>query len=110
MNAKQTAAAFAAAILLAAATLAPAGEASAFSRSSSASGPGGRSATNAATVTRTENGYARSAETTGPGGATASRQTSGSWDAASKTWSKSTAYFGPQGKTGTVERSSSFSK
>jgi len=109
MNARTIIAAFAA-ILLAAGSLALPGDAAAYSRSSSVTGPGGRSAANAATVSRTENGYARSAATTGPGGASASRQTSGSWDAASKTWKKSTTYAGPQGKTGTVERSSSFSK
>ena len=87
-----------------------AAEAQAFKRKSTVTGPGGRTATNEATTTRTPGGYTRSATTTGPGNQSVNRTSQGQWDPATKTWNNTTTYTGPQGNSADVNRSTTVTK
>ena len=51
-------------------------------------GPGGNTRERSDTLTRTEDGYTRNTIFTGPGGNSATRDVTGSWDAATGTWTK----------------------
>jgi hypothetical protein len=82
----------------------------AFKRHSTITGPGNRTVTNDATTTRTQGGYTRSATTTGPNNQSVNRSSQGQWDPATKTWSNTTTYTGPQGGAADVNRSTTFSK
>ncbi len=102
---------FAAVVLLAVGlVLGSLGDAQAFKRKSSVTGPGNKTVTNEATTTRTPGGYTRSGTTTGPGNKSVNRTSTGTWNPATKTWNNSTTYTGPQGKTGTVDKSTTISK
>ena len=84
--------------------------AQAFSRRSTLTGPGNRTVTNQATTTRTPGGYSRNATTTGPNNRSVNRASQGQWNPATKTWSNSTTYTGPNGGSADVNRSTTFGK
>jgi len=76
----------------------------AYERKSSVTGAGGKTASTDVTATKTADGYQRSATATGPGGKTASSQSSGTWDPATKTWTKDKSVTGPNGQTKSWEK------
>lgn len=76
-----------------------AGEALAFQRSVSRTGPNGHTASRSATTNRTDNGYTRNVTATGPQGNTATRSAQGQWDPGTQTWSRSATSTGPNGGT-----------
>lgn len=86
------------------------GDAYAYKRKSSVTGPGGKSATQDVTATKSGKGYNRSSTTTGPGGKSASTQSSGSYDSSTQTWTKDKSVTGPQGQTKSWEKSTTISK
>jgi hypothetical protein len=90
--------------------LAAPGDGQAFRRQSTATGPGNRTVTNEATTTRTPGGYSRSATTTGPNQRSVNRASQGQWNPATKTWSNTTTYTGPQGNSADVNRSTTVTK
>lgn len=59
-----------------------------WSRNATVTGVNGNSATSSSSATRTGSGYNRSTTITGPQGNSGTRNVSGSWDAVSKTWTK----------------------
>jgi|GEM_PF-1269792 len=60
-----------------------------WTKSVTAAGSTGQSASRNTTVTRTDTGYAKSTTVTGSQGNSATRSVTGQWDPATKTWSKS---------------------
>ena len=62
-----------------------------YTRDTTATGPNNKSASRSTSVARTENGYTKNTSATGPAGNTGTRSTEGHWDAASKTWTKTTS-------------------
>jgi len=70
-----------------------------WTKSATATGPAGRTATSARSATRTPDGYEKSTTVTGPQGNSATRNAQGSWDPATRTWSKSAATTGSGGQS-----------
>lgn len=86
------------------------GDALAYKRSSRVTGPGGRTATQDVNASRTATGYNRSSTTTGPRNRTMNTNTTGSWDASTKTWSKDKTVTGPGGQSQTIQKDTTISK
>jgi len=86
------------------------GDALAYKRSSKVSGPGGRSATQDVNASRTATGYNRSSTTTGPRNKSVNTNTTGNWDASTKTWSKDKTVTGPGGQSQTIQKDTTISK
>jgi len=111
MNALQATVRLAAAIAVALClTLTASVDAQAFRRQSAVTGPGNRTVTNEAAAARVPGGYARSATTTGPNNNSVNRSSQGQWNPATKTWSNTTTYTGPQGNSADVDRSTTIAK
>jgi hypothetical protein len=68
-------------------------------RTTTHTGPQGRTATRQHNRTITDNGFNSSTQVTGPNGKTASRQQTGAYDAATGTWTRNAASTGPNGKS-----------
>ena len=66
-------------------------------------GPAGNSATRNTTATATANGFESSSTVTGSNGKTASRSQTGTYDPATKTWTRSANSVGPNGKTASTD-------
>ncbi|GAB6038830.1 hypothetical protein JCM15519_33890 [Fundidesulfovibrio butyratiphilus] len=86
------------------------GDALAYKRSTRVTGPGGRSASQDVSASRTATGYNRSATSTGPRNRTVNTNTTGSWDASTKTWSKDKTVTGPGGQSQTIQKDTTISK
>jgi hypothetical protein len=110
MNATATAGRLAALVALIAGLVLPPAPSHAFRRNSAITGPGGNTVTNEATTTRTPGGYTRSATTTGPAQRSVNRTSKGQWNPATKTWTNTTTYTGPQGQSADVNRSTTVTK
>ncbi len=59
-----------------------------YNRNTTVTGVNGNSASSSSSAARTDSGYNRSTTVTGPQGNSGTRNVSGSWDAATKTWTK----------------------
>lgn len=79
-------------------------------RSSTVTGPNGNSATGNTFIAPTNNGYNAHTTVTGPGGQSVNRNSTGSWDPVTKTWTKSTTSTGPNQNSYSKSRSTTFSK
>jgi hypothetical protein len=64
-------------------------------------GPGGKQGTTHVEGAKTENGYTRQSTRTGPGGGVTTRNATGSYDPASKTWTHDATTTRPDGSTAT---------
>ena len=70
------------------------GEALAFQRTISRTGPNGQTASRNTTTSRIDHGYTRDVTVTGPQGNAATRAAQGQWDPATNTWTKSVTLTG----------------
>lgn len=85
------------------------GNAIAYERTSSVTA-GGKTASKTVNAAKTDEGYTRSATTTGPNDKAVTKQSSGSWDSSTKTWTKNKAVTGPKGQSKSWEKETSVSK
>ncbi len=79
-------------------------------RSSTVAGPNGYSATGQTIVHRTGNGYSSNTTMYGPNGNSVNRSSTGTWDPVTNTWIKNTTTTGPAGNSYSTSRSTSFSQ
>lgn len=73
-----------------------------YSRDTVHTGPGGKTATTHDEVQRTEDGYTRATTHTGPNGGVTTRNATGGYDPATKTWTKDVTRTNPNGSTATT--------
>jgi len=90
-------------------TLGGAGVSSAYDRQTTVTS-GGRTASKTVTGARTGSGYTRSATTTGPNGKSMESQSSGNWDASTKTWTKQKSVTGPKGQSKSWQKETTVSQ
>lgn len=79
----------------------------AYERNTSVTGSGGKTVSKRVTGSRTDNGYTRSETTIGPNGKSVEKDSSGSWDSATKTWTKDKSVTGPNGKSKSWQKKTS---
>jgi hypothetical protein len=77
-------------------------------RPATSTGPNGKTSNCDSTTTRTDNGYVRDATRTGPNGNTVSSNTVASYDADTKTATRSTTVVGADGKTSSAVTTKTF--
>lgn len=68
-------------------------------------GPGGKTATTHDELQRTDGGYTRQTTHTGPNGGVTARDVTGSYDPATKSWTKDASVTRPDGSTATTQTS-----
>src|SRR5262245_10155259 len=73
-----------------------------YTRDTLHTGPGGKQATTHVEGARTENGYTRQSTHTGPDGGVTTRNTTGSYDPETKSWTKDVTRTNPYGSTATT--------
>lgn len=71
-----------------------------FSKDVTTTLPSGKTLTQDVEVQRTEDGYTRDSVVTGPGGGVTTRESVGTWDPETKTWTRETTTTGPGGQSG----------
>jgi hypothetical protein len=86
------------------------GDALAYKRKSGVTGPGGNTATQEVTATKSGKGYSRSSTTTGPKDNSVQTQSQGSYDSTTNTWTKDKSVTGPKGKSKSWEKSTTVTK